>query len=664
MNRRNALTLGIKAAMAAGLTGSIPVALLRSHSAHADILSAGLSDPNAQQLFENPTPNALAASFKLGYQSKSSLERRSKRSYVVSMRQTKQYTGLVNSRGRYLKTPCWGYAEKGRKPSWPGRTIELHTSDDPIQIKWKNGLVKNGKPRPHLLPIDSSLHWAYALHGYEQYSIENDGVPVVPHLHGGHNHYHSDGNPEFFFSPKYKVRGPRWESKKYEYGGDGWNDAAGMNWYHDHALGITRQNVYAGLAGMCVVRDDDDTGRADNRLDLPADPYELGFVIQDRMFENTGELFLSAFPGEPGYSDFITDQGVTLPTDKFPNGGPTVLAEFFGDHITVNGVLWPKYDVEGRQYRIRLLNGSDSRFLRLRMVVVPAGETDPAAGSPLPFTIIGSDQSLLKRSINDTEIDCVPSGRVDLVFDFKKVKQGDRVILENLLGDAPFTGELPTSDDLFPNRRTNRIMAFDVVKPLSDRREKSIGNHCWLSRGVSTPKATNVRKLGIYEGMDEFGRLQPMVGTAEQVTNVEGETVNGSMPWHAPISENPDTGSTEIWELYNVTEDAHPIHVHGVFFEIINREPFSADVIEQPVVQHDGATGVGGRIENIALFGEARGPENSEKTRRDMVTAFPGEVTRIRMTFPRPGRYTWHCHILSHEDHDMMRPFHVGPGPY
>ena len=98
-----------------------------------------------------------------------------------------------------------------------------------------------------------------------------------------------------------------------------------------------------------MVRDDDDTGRADNRLDLPADRYELGFVIQDRMFENTGELFLPAFPGEPRYSEFITDQGVMLPTDKFPNGGPTVLAEFFGDHITVNGVLWPKYDVEGWQ---------------------------------------------------------------------------------------------------------------------------------------------------------------------------------------------------------------------------------------------------------------------------------------------------------------------------
>ena len=138
---------------------------------------------------------------------------------------------------------------------------------------------------------------------------------------------------------------------------------AGNLWYHDHALGITRLNVYAGLAGFYFVRDEIDTGLPDNPLGLPAFPYELAYAIQDRMFTRQGELFYSAFPGDPFYDDFITDEGAILPTDLFPGGGPTALAEFFGDHMVVNGKIWPKENVEPRNYRMHLLNGTDSRFM-------------------------------------------------------------------------------------------------------------------------------------------------------------------------------------------------------------------------------------------------------------------------------------------------------------
>ena len=165
----------------------------------------------------------------------------------------------------------------------------------------------------------------------------------------------------------------------------------------------------------------------------------------------------------------------------------------------------------------------------------------------------------------------------------------------------------------------------------------------------------------MFEGTDEYGRLQPLLGSAEPVTDVEGNVVDGAMPWHTPITENPDLGDTEIWELYNATGDAHPIHVHLVHFEVLNREGFTADSIEQPVLQHNGTFGVGFRLENIVTDGIIRAPDASEQTRRDMVMALPDEVTRIKMTFDKPGRYVWHCHILSHEDHEMMRPFNVGP---
>jgi len=459
-------------------------------------------------------------------------------------------------------------------------------------------------------------------------------------------------------------------SKKYSYGGPDWNAVAGMNWYHDHALGITRLNVYAGLAGFLPVRDAYDTGAVDNPLGLPADPYELGFGVQDRMFRNTGELFYPAFPGDPFYDDFITDEGAELPEDIFPDGGPTALAEFFGDHMVVNGLIWPKYEVEQRQYRVRLLNGCDSRFMRLRLKAISGGAgnpaaTDPASGNTVPFYVIGSDQSLRSSVAQIEEADLAPGERLDLVIDFKDVPAGSRVIVENLLGDSPFGGDLPKKGDLFPDRRTDRVMAFDVNQPFDGSRpDSNIYDGYQLGGGVGVGIEVRTRKLALFEGSDEFGRLQPLLGTAEPVYDVEGNRVEGTIAWHSPVTENPGLGDTEIWEIYNATGDAHPVHVHLVHFEVIDRQAFKANSIEQPVLQHNGTYGVGFRLENIKTQGKARGPDAQEETRRDVVTALPGEVTRIKMTFDKPGRYVWHCHILSHEDHEMMRPLHVGPGPF
>lgn len=677
MDRRNFLTLSIKSAMAAGMSSAIPLSLLRTHTSHAAIAAAGLSDPAVQPLFSHPAPNALSAAFKYH------IGRR--RKLRIHTAQAVQMTGLVGADGTTpVPTTIWGYGEDGGGVTWPGKTLEVNVHDDPIEIFWKNNLFADedddgdsdsddegerefddDKPLPHLLPVDTSLHWVYGQEGYRRFSIARDGVPLVPHVHGGRNDSPFDGNPQFFFSPDFQVRGPRWQTKKYRFGGPDWNEVAGMNWYHDHALGITRLNVYAGLAGFFAVRDADDTGAADNPLGLPADPYELGFAVQDRMFRNTGELFYSAFPGDPFYDDFITDEGVILPTDIFPGGGPTALAEFFGDHMVVNGVIWPKYSVESRQYRVRLLNGTDSRFMRLRLRVVGAGETDPALGGLKSFYVIGSDQSLRAWAAEVDEVDFAPGERLDLIVDFTDVPFGSRVIVENLLGDAPFGGDLPGPDDVFPDRRTDRVMAFDVEVPMDvTHPDTSIGNGSALGGGVAVAPAIRTRKLALFEGTDEFGRLQPLVGTAEPVVDVEGNTVTGSLAFHSPITENPDVGDTEIWELYNATGDAHPIHVHLVHFEVMSREGFTADAIEQPLLQHDGSFGVGFRLENIATDGNVRGPAAQEETRRDMVMALPGEVTRIRMTFDKPGRYVWHCHILSHEDHEMMRPYHVGPGPF
>ncbi len=453
--------------------------------------------------------------------------------------------------------------------------------------------------------------------------------------------------------------------KKYRYDND---QPACCLWYYDHALGITRLNVYAGLAGFYIIRDHEDTGRHNNPLGLPAEQYELAYVIQDRMFRDTGELFYPAYPGDPAYADFIAGEGAVLPSDLFPGGGPTALAEFFGDHIVVNGKLWPKADVEPRNYRMRLLNGSDSRFyaLRFRVAASPNSTDLNGASSPIPFWVIGSDQGLAASA---TQVDTLlinPSERYDIVFDFSQVPAGSRIIMDNIAGDAPFGGDLIGDPgfnvaDLFANRQTDRIMAFDVTRPLSrvpDRFSPAAINHY---AGNNRP-VDNVRKLALFEGKDEFGRLQPLLGTAEPTTDVSGNVVNGSIPWFPPITENPAMNSTEIWEIYNTTEDAHPVHVHLVNFEVIDREAFTADMIPQPVPQHNGTVGQGFHLQNIQLVPNTRVPATGvEKAPKDVVTMLPGQVTRIKMTFDRRGRYVWHCHILSHEDHEMMRPMHIGP---
>ncbi|HRV94651.1 MAG TPA: hypothetical protein P5526_21005, partial [Anaerolineae bacterium] len=404
----------------------------------------------------------------------------------------------------------------------------------------------------HLLPVDTSTHWAYSLPGYTQYSIEKDGPPVIPHLHGGHNNFLYDGNPEFFFSPGYTIRGPQWVDgleKKFVYEND---QPAGTLWYHDHALGITRLNVYAGLAGFYILRDDFDTGKFDNPLELPAYPYEVALAIQDRMFYDDGRLFYPAFPGDPFYDDFITGEGAVLPPDIFPGGGPTALAEFFGDHMLVNGQIWPKMEVEPRNYRLRLLNGCDSRFLAIQFFEVPANATSfDGTIQQLDFTVIGSDQGLASSPTTVNTLLFETGSRYDIILDFSQVGSGNRVIMKNIGGDEPFGGDIP-GPQVFGE--TDRIMAFDVVLPL----DLSVDDvsPTGISFGPSVPDPMRTRKVALFEGTDEFGRLQPLLGTAEPATDSNGNPINwpntpayvnaglegqmeGSIAWHSPITENP-----------------------------------------------------------------------------------------------------------------------------
>lgn len=641
MNRRDFIKLG--AAAGAGL--ALSAKLRTVNLAFAVPLAPNLSDPALQPKFVQIAPNALAPSFK--YIPSNGV-------YTVGVGQASHQTGLLDPGGGLTTTQIFGYGQNGTY-TWPGKTFEIQSGGGTTQVRWENNLGNS-----HLLPVDTSLHWCYSLPGYDGKTIANTGVPIVTHLHGGHSDFQFDGNPEFFFNPGASILGPQWANAGYatvptfEYDN---NVPAGNLWYHDHALGITRLNVYAGMAGFYFVRDNNDTGAAGNPLGLPAFPYELAYAIQDRMFTVNGQLFYPAFPNDPFYADFIPP-GYTGPN-------PTVLAEFFGDHIVVNGNIWPKTDVEPRHYRMRLLNGCDSRFLavRFRPAKTPTSQDLQGAGSPLPFWVIGSDQGLAAAATQTDALIIEPGGRYDIVINFADpALAGQRIIMENIANDAPFAGNPRGSQNgTFPNRQTDRIMAFDITQPL-DQNVPDVFDPTVITFGPNIGTPTKTRRVALFEGTDEHGRLQPLLGVAEPTIDVSNNQVNGAISWHSPTTENPELNTIEEWEIYNTTPDAHPIHLHLVHFEILNRQKFKANLIVQPVMQHNGASGSAFAMANIKLQGKASPPAGVELAPKDMVTAYPGEVTRIKAKFDKPGRYVWHCHILSHEDHEMMRVLHVGPG--
>jgi len=237
-------------------------------------------------------------------------------------------------------------------------------------------------------------------------------------------------------------------------------------------------------------------------------------------------------------------------------------------------------------------------------------------------------------------------------------------------------------------------MAFDVAAGAG-----LVGGPIALPGGIGNDEpADRTRRVALFEGTDEYGRLQPLLGTAEPATDSRGKPVNwpsssayteaglvgqmeGSIAWHSPTTENPQLDSTEIWEIWNVTGDAHPVHLHLVHFEILDRQDILWDtatieddrvldpesavgdgtyLVTQPVVQHNGDLGNGFRIVGPTTSGDVVPAHPVERAPKDMVTALPGQVTRIKTTFDKPGRFVWHCHILSHEDHEMMRALEVG----
>lgn len=285
-----------------GMWGVVLCLLQHPGGIEAVPLAPGLVDPATQELFRELVPNALDPTYRHQKQGGG----RKSHYYNISVGVNRHHeTGLRDSNDKPLLTTIFGYGIDGEY-LWPGKTIVVRSArvggPQTVRVEWHNEL----EGVDHILPVDTSLHWAYSLNGYEGYSIANDGIPVITHLHGGLTDSRFDGGPEFFFSPRNRIVGPGWNDvpggfrNLFEYDND---VEAGPLWYHDHTLGMTRLNVYAGMAAMYFIRDDVDTGHPTNTLGLPTGKQELAYAIQDRVFSEDGSLFFPAFSGDPFYED-------------------------------------------------------------------------------------------------------------------------------------------------------------------------------------------------------------------------------------------------------------------------------------------------------------------------------------------------------------------------
>ena len=484
----------------------------------------------------------------------------------------------------------------GYAGSFPGPTIEARRGE-PLRVLWSNELGTGS----HLLPVDRTLHGT---------SMDEPDRRMVTHLHGGVVPPEADGFPEAWI-----VDG---ETADFLYPNV---QRAATLWYHDHSLGITRLNVQAGMAAFYLLRDEEEDELI--AAGLPSGAYEIPIAIQDRSFRDDGSL---DYPSE-GISDVH----------------PVWTPEFFGDVAVVNGVAFPVLEVEPRRYRLRLLNGCNARFLNLQLFVYADGGYH--GNGPVPI-MIGTDGGLLPAPVSVSRdgggrvprrLLLAPAERADVIIDFSAFAGQDLILHNNATG--PFSGTAP-GNARPPRRRHGHPIGAELSEIMLIR----VG-----SRRVADPSIIPAVLS------PSFGYLDPTSATIERRITLDEVLDDSGAPlealingahWADPITEHRILGTTEIWHLVNLTEDTHPIHLHLDHFQVLWRQGFDASRYE------------GGRP--IRWRGPRIPPAPEEAGWKDTVAAHPGEVTSIIVRSESfTGVYPYHCHILEHEDNEMMRSFQV-----
>ena len=467
-------------------------------------------------------------------------------------------------------TRLWGY-----EGHYPGPTFEA-LRGKPVEVDWENHL-----PAQHILPIDPHIHGAMP---------PSPPVRTVPHLHGARTKPESDGLPEKWFTPG--------QSAHYIYPND---QPAAQLWYHDHAVGITRLNVYAGMSGLYLLRDEQELS-----MGLPSGDYEIPLILQDRMLDNAGQLVYAP----------TMDDGIKLPPGVW---GP----EYFGDLPLANGAIYPYLDVEPRPYRIRLLNGCNSRFLNLYLNLA-AHPTD--IPSLVPFYQIGTDGGFLPKPAKLTKLLIAPAERADLIIDFTGLA-GKTVSVDNN-GSAPFPGWGMLD---MPHAPLYEWMKFRVTLPLAKDAKTFV-----------MPASSPFTK---YDEKDSIVTRDFILSEEIDAKGISHGVRINKKGYDEPVTEIVKLNTMEKWRFINTTEDAHPMHLHLVQFQVLERRGYDVVALQKGIVQ---------------LVGVSRPPAPNEAGWKDTAMVNPRDVLIILVRFEGyTGRYVYHCHMLEHEDNDMMRPYEV-----
>jgi spore coat protein A, manganese oxidase len=543
------------------------------------------------------------------------------------------------------KTTVWGYggfakdAVTGKFLGFvrnsPSPTIEA-SRGTPVNVAWINGIYTK-----YMFAVDPTLDWTNPNNmpapsnpslaptfppGYTQAQYP---VTIATHLHGGESSAKYDGGPFNWVSwnglhgPDYNTYIPTLKNAQvFHYDN---TQEAGTLWFHDHAMGLTRSNVYSGLAGFYLLED-----KADAIASLlPTGKYDMPLAIQDRMF--------------------YTDGSLMFPSDVPPNPEihPYWVPEFFGNVIMVNGLAWPNMNVDQGQYRFRILDGSNARWYNLFM------------SYDIPFTVIASDENYLKSAVTTNNFMIAPGERYDVLVDFSHVPAGTQI---QLLNDAkaPF----PDGDPADP-ATTGVIMQFTVQA------------HAGF-QAKTLPATLNPTLTGVFPSLD-----QNLVSVERNLTLKEWNGPNGpqmvtldGQQYSNPISEEPVVGAYEIWRIIDNTADGHPMHLHLVNFQVVSRQAFDQPTYDTDWLAINGPLPFNHPTINLDLnnylLGSPVGPTAIEQGWKDTIQVNPGEVLTLIVRFsPVDGSasypfdvtqgpdYVWHCHIIDHEDQDMIRPYHV-----
>ena len=534
-------------------------------------------------------------------------------------------------------TPTLGYTAAGdtSADAYGGPTIEARKGT-PVKVAVVNNLGAH--------PLAASMD-----HTFMGMTSTDETAPRgVIHLHGAHSEPSQDGLPAATFTPG--------QANTYRYIND--QDATGL-WYHDHSWGMTRLQVSAGLAGQYWLRDAYDNGQSTNPLGLPSGASELPLTFQDKSFNADGTLAypVGAFCGI-----------------KAPAGYPNQWSpESFGDVAVVNGKATPNLNVARGIYRFRVVDASNARFYHVKF---PAG-----AG----VYQIGTDGGLLNAPVRLSELLLAPAERADLLVDFRSAAPGSTFRLTND-ANAPFSSlTAPPADNQAP---LSDLMQFTVTRAIGFQGEipRTLRGGRNQPKVLPTLKATVTRTVMLNEITDPT-LLEPVHG---HINNQFYSDSTGMAPRTTQI-ETPKLNSIEEWDIVNTTGDAHPIHIHLTQFRLLNRQAFDEPAytaavntkLPAPGLPDPSVSGSGpwpAQSAGAYLMGSPTAPAANEQGWKDTIIAPPGQVTRILIPFggtaagvPAPfvgdaktasvqrfmGTYVFHCHILEHEDNDMMQPYRV-----